>query len=416
MIRVPFLLLVSSAVLAQNAKPAPSKEAELRRAIAAGWLELAAWCAEKKLATDGRRHVAEALELDPENAKAKELQAKLAGDDDVSESETKEYARKREAYGRKLSALYRELFTQKHAAGERARFDGYLVKAFELDAKGAAGLLDAEWKEAAQKKDWARAQRLLAGAERVKSDPARAKALKEAELKCAETSAVLKKASSHAIEYWLALPKGWTPSRKWPIAVGVEGAGCNFQGYMNGFLAARADRPFILLVPVTFWNTNALDPKKYPGYAPELLQEVEKTGRMKFDEEGLLAILEDVRRECSGEEKFFITGFSGGGNLTWRFVFGHPEKLAGAAPACANFYTPGPLSTAPERETLPIRAFQGDKDEYLAMLTAQWSAAKKLLDENGYGKVEYVTLPGVGHSACLKEAVDFFAGLLPAKK
>jgi len=404
------VLLCVSAAAAQQKAPA-GREAELRKAIAAGLVELASWCHEKKMRPEGRALVDEALGIDADSAKGKDLKGKLAGDSEADDAARKEYPKRLETYGKRLAALYRELFAQKHQPNQQQQWDKWLVRACELDAKASLPLLDAETREAHGKRDWARAHRLLTGAERVKSEPARAKTLKEVELKCAETTAVQKKASAHTMEYLLALPKGWTPARKWPILVAVEGAGCNWQGMMNAYLGNRGDRPLILVVPITFSNTNALDRAKYP-YPQEGLDEADRSGRMGFDEPGLLAVLDDVRREYAGAEKFFVTGFSGGGNLSFRMTFGHPEKLVASAPACPNFSNPGKVSEAPERENLPVKVFQGDKDEYLNMLESQWQNAKSEFERSGFKGVSRVMLPGVGHSGCAKEVLDFFTPML----
>ena len=413
---VILLVLLPALALAQGqGKNAQGREAEFKKAIAAGWVELASWCESKKLDEEGKKHNDEALSLDPDNARAKVLKEKLAGASGSTEGERKEYERKLETASKKLSALYVQLSKEKHAPADQPKYDAWLMRGFELDAKAGGPALDAEAKDAYGKKEWTRALKLLGALEKQKSDPARAKLLKEVELKGAETSAILRKASTHEMQYYLALPKGWSPARKWTIGVGVEGAGCNWMGMMNGLMGARGDKPLILVTPVTFSNTNGLNKDKYP-YPQETLDEVEKSGRMKFDEAGLLAVLDDVRREFNGEEKFCITGFSGGGNLCWRMTFGHPEMLLASAPACANFFNPGEISKDPARETIPIKAFQGDKDEYLKGLDGQWQMAKKLLDEHGFKNVSYVMLPGVGHSGCAKDGMEHWsAQLKPAK-
>jgi len=406
--RVAALIVLSlSVAYGQQAKQA-NRESELRKAIAAGLVELSSWCVSKKLVEEARPLIDEALALDADNAKAKDLKGKATGDSAASETDQKEYPKKLETYGKKLSAFYRELFAQKHLPNQQTQWDGWLVRAYQLDLKATAPLVETEWRDAFGKKDWTRAQRLLGGAEMVKSDPARAKALKEVELKAAETSAVLKKATAHEMQYYLALPKGWSPAKKWPILVAVEGAGCNFLGMMNGHLGVRGDRPFIIVVPVTFTNTNALEgvKAKYP-YPAEVLEAADRD-RMGFDEPGLLAVLEDVRREFSGQDKFYVTGFSGGGNLSFRMTFAHPDMLVASAPACPNFGYGGKVSDAPEREALPVMVFQGDKDEYLNMLESQWLSAKQLFDRHGFKNVGRTMLPGVGHSGCPKEVQEFF--------
>jgi predicted esterase len=394
-------------------KASAAKEAELKRVLANEWAALAEWCAGKKLPAEAKAHAKEALDLVPDHAKAKAVKT----DGEADEAARADYEKKLDATGKKVAKWYRELAFVKHAPADQPRYDVYLIRALELDVKGTEKIFEAEWKAAWGKKELDRAHRLLSASERVKPDEKNAKVLREVEYKAAEARPILRQAKAHKMQYHLALPKGWSAARTWPIVVTVEGAGCNWLGNCNAFLGQRGDRPFILVTPITFANTNALDPKKYP-YPQELLDEVEKSGRIKFDEEGLLAVLEEVRKDFNGQEKFFITGFSGGGNLTWRMIFGHPDKLAGASPACANFYMTGTVSQAPERETLPVKALQGDKDEYLNQppnLEQQWLKAKQLCDENGFKNVSRVMLPGVGHSACGKEVLDFFASLLPKK-
>ena len=72
-----------------------------------------------------------------------------------------------------------------------------------------------------------------------------------------------------------------------------------------------------------------------------------------------------------------MTGFSGGGSLTWNMILGHPEMLAAAAPACANYVAFLALSKDPSREALPITAFQTENDAYRRDLEMQFQAARK---------------------------------------
>lgn len=408
-------LLVAATALAQQGR---DPEAEIKKAVSAAIADLADYCRQKKLLAEGRDHLQQALAYDADNAKAKALAGKLDGDGgEISDSLRKDYAKRLESTGRKVAGLLKQLFAQKHDPKDQARFDGYLVDAARWDAKGAGPVLDAEWRAAYQKKDYGRAHRLISAAEEVASDPARAQVLREIEVRASSAKPIQKTATTHAMKYYLSLPKNWEPGKSYPILVAVEGAGCAFFNICNGYANARGDRGLIIVAPITFSNTNGLNASKYP-YPQELLDEADRTGRMKFDEPGLLAVLEDVRKEYGGEEKFFITGFSGGGNLCWRMTFGHPEMLRGSAPACANFYDPGPISSAPERESLPIKAFQGDKDGFLNKppnLAAQWDMAKRLLDEKGFKNVSYVMLPGVGHAACTKEVIGFIDEVLGAK-
>lgn len=407
------LFLAAAVVFA--GPPKADKETDLKKKIAGGLVELASWCQPKKLNAEGRALVAEALSLDPDNANAKAL--KLDGDTAASDADKAEYEKKFATYAKALAPMYRELSSQKHANKDDARFDGYLVRAFELDPKSMGPVIDAEWQASYQKRDWERTQRLISGAEKVQSSPARAKVVREVELKCAESGPILRTASTHKMQYYLQLPKGWTPAKKYTIVVGIEGAGSNFKGMLSALTSNRGDLPVICVTPQTFSSTNSLagQAAKYT-YAPDLVAEYDNGDRFKFDEEGLLAVIADVKKDFSGEDKFCITGFSGGGNLTWLFVFQHPDMLLGASPACGNFATRKyDIPDVPEKATLPVHAFQGDKDEYWhnpPNLEVQWVAAKKLADENGYKNVTRDMLPGVGHSGCGDKVMAFFGTLI----
>ena len=76
----------------------------------------------------------------------------------------------------------------------------------------------------------------------------------------------------------MQLPKGWSPAKKWPLVIAMEGAGCGWLGCIKGFAKRRGRRPYIVVTPVTFLNTNALNIAKYQ-YPQSLLDAVDADGR-----------------------------------------------------------------------------------------------------------------------------------------
>jgi poly(3-hydroxybutyrate) depolymerase len=174
--------------------------------------------------------------------------------------------------------------------------------------------------------------------------------------------------------------------------VAIDGAGHNFPACFGSFVNARGSRPFIVVVPCVSSNGN--DPAELKG---------------------VLAIVQEVQKSSHGQPKFFITGCSAGGHLTWQCILLHPELLAGAAPAAGNFRFRGidQVSKAPERVKLPVHAFQGDKDGIKVALDAQWEDAIKLAHENGYENLTRTEVPGAGHQAFPSQVVQFFESLLP---
>jgi poly(3-hydroxybutyrate) depolymerase len=201
----------------------------------------------------------------------------------------------------------------------------------------------------------------------------------------------LKTAAGSGVQYYLSLPRTWNPRETWPIVVTIDGSGHKFQQNIDAFVKARGARPFVIVTPCVSSNGN--DPA---------------------DLKAVLEIVDEVRKAAHGQPKFFITGFSAGGHLAWQMIFQHPELLAGAAPAAANFRYRGieEISKAPERIKLPIHAFQGDKDEVKRFLDPQWEDALKLAKENGYTNLDHTEVPGATHQAFAPQVLDFFSSLL----
>jgi hypothetical protein len=78
----------------------------------------------------------------------------------------------------------------------------------------------------------------------------------------------------------------------------------------------------------------------------------------------LLAVIEDVRRVYGGEDRVYLTSFSGGGLLTYRMLIKHPGRLAGAVAVCANFFGDSAMSYGPPPEDTPIRILDGGRDPH----------------------------------------------------
>jgi alpha-beta hydrolase superfamily lysophospholipase len=162
------------------------------------------------------------------------------------------------------------------------------------------------------------------------------------------------------------------------VLVCVAGADADFAGMAERYQRARGDRPFIIVAPCTFSNTNALRGPLLDHYrrlysADEirragglgLLRDVNR--RLDWDEAGLLAILDDLRATFPVAPRVHLTGFSGGGLLVYRMIVRHADRLAAAVPVCPNFNFwghgyrdgPGPPSGA---AALPVRVILGERD------------------------------------------------------
>ena len=405
-------VLAPTVALAQNNSNAAATK--IQQAIGSELSSMAVWCQRKDLDASAKKYAEQALDYLPDDKDATKVLERVGDSPTDKENEVlqKSFQRKLDSDGKKIAHLYCELFLATTDA-RKVETDP-IKKAYEWHAGETVEFMDKQAKvdvSAAPK----RAHELLKLAQELAPDDDRAEVLRKVELKLAETTPIIRKASGHIMNYYLTLPKDWSEDKTYPILVCVEGAGSNFGGCHGIYARDRGDHPFIVITPIGFSNTNSLNnqEKKYPQYPPELLQEIEAKGqahRLDWDEAGLLSVLEDVRKEFKGRKKIFITGFSGGGMLTWTMTMRHPDMVAAAAPSCGNF-TPsidnGKLPTPPD-PALPIIAFQGKDDGYLeSILNPQWGPCEQCYKKLGYTNVERRMVPG-GHGNFSKLIIPFF--------
>ena len=105
----------------------------------------------------------------------------------------------------------------------------------------------------------------------------------------------LKTASSHPIEYYLSLPQGWTPARKWPVVVVIESANKEFDATARIFVQARRNMPFILVAPLVTTNSGPNYRQATTYHYSEATWKQIEGGRCRFDQEGIAAVVQDVQ-------------------------------------------------------------------------------------------------------------------------
>lgn len=406
------------ALLSLLAAPLLAKDppdARLREKIAGLFLEQAKWCREKGLKSEAARAIEEAREAGAPAAGLDALRAEVEALEADAEPPSEAVAR-RERVFKEAAGHYGKLAALDHDAKESARFDGYFLKSIELDpSKPNLAKLAARVKQNAGNKAQAESTgRMLVKLRALDAEGAakgRYDAL-EADLAKADLALIQ---GDHPMVGWISLPKGHSAKGEWPILVAVEGAGCNFVGAARGFAQARASRNFIVLTPCSLSNTNELDPGKYPFYSASRLEEGGRD-RIRFDLDGLRALLETVRARYRGGARIGITGFSGGGNLCYAMIGLHSDELLFAAPACANFAGMGFADAKPAADpALPIHILTGEKDPHRHLthgktppgIEEQTDMAVAALGKLGFTSVRRTMLPGVGHSSCAQQVFAF---------
>jgi dienelactone hydrolase len=387
-------------------------EAKLRPDAAKALVEFAGWCAGHGAKKDGTAAIEEAAALDASASKLAETKSAIEALTEEAADAADAVAKERKTRGPKIAASYDRLAAVEHDAKDAGRFEDYVFRGLAWDpTPSRLARIRRSVDDAIGGGRLDEGGRLLVRLKRADPEGVAAGKYERTEIDLATKDALLLGSDVHQLVGYVALPKDWTKGKSYPVLVGVEGAGCNFLGYCRGFAGARGGRPVIVVAPITLSNTNDLKPETYPCYPRSLLDEHPKeklVQRLEFDARGIDALLEVVRRRFGGEEKVFLTGFSGGGQYTYWKLFQDPAHVRGAAPACGNFGGAG-LERAPgvgPDGGPPVHLFTGEKDPHRDQvfgvapgITGQTDRAEENLRKLGYTHVVRTDVKGAGHDS-----------------
>ena len=471
---IALLLCNLSARAAGAVDPNANLKLDLRRSVVP-LIDLAIWCGQNKAKSEGAAALDQAKAIIPDAPMMDDAAKILAHATDESSGTPPVTEHKRKAYAAAAKVL-EELATHKHAPGEDAQYDGYLLKAIELTPnerlERLAPLIDKAIKsdrlDDARKlyvmgaghiegkdalKTWEQSEKALAekGALAATAkdiiaktldgtdpnrhatagiylshiagvDPKGMAAGEYRELIARFTQGVfLMHTPLHQMVAYVSVPKNWNPAQKTPILVCFAGAGREHESICGSYRHEVGDDPFIVISCVTFSNTNEIGENDYQGQYPK---EVVKPFvgrfnvrlRLTFDLPGALAMIKTVHEAFNGEDKIYITGTSGGGSPCYGTMLDSPGLIAAAAPACANFF--GGAATG-RANAVPVQQFNGEKDQYNGPpqnLLAQDERAAEVLRKAGFVVAEREMVPGQGHSALVPQVVKYFKKIREAAK
>lgn len=218
----------------------------------------------------------------------------------------------------------------------------------------------------------------------------------------------LKTASSHPMQYYLSLPQGWKAGGHWPVVVVIESANREFESTAKEFERARASASLILVTPLVLTNGGPTI-KDVPTYHYDAAtwSRIDREGAWKFDEDGVAAILSDVRRLYGGEAKAQLTGWEAGGHTVFALAFNHPALFAAVAPVCPNYAARWIAPPSGQMAGIPLRCFTGADDNLWQRFSSQWDKAKVEAQSRGFRDLSTQRIQGKGHEP-LADAVLFW--------
>ena len=173
------------------------------------------------------------------------------------------------------------------------------------------------------------------------------------------------------VEYYLYVPRAYSPEKEWPLFIGIHGAGGD--GLECWYLWQRfAEKEgFILLCPTIPGNAN--------GY------------RQDIGEKTTWSAITEIKKDYHIQQRMFLSGFSAGGIFIQGFAAHYPGYVSGLSILSAGMY----IEPATFSEYVPMLIVIGGKDDPFAVKTSVVFTSR--LQEAGFD-VDYVLLPEIDHA------------------
>ncbi|QMU74105.1 alpha/beta hydrolase [Streptacidiphilus sp. P02-A3a] len=229
--------------------------------------------------------------------------------------------------------------------------------------------------------------------------------------------------------YCLYVPRDLDTTRPHPLVVTVHGTERDATGYRDAFAALADTHQCVILAPL--FPAAIGDPEDIDNY-----KLIDYRG-IRFDQLLLEMTAEAALRWPIATDSFFLHGFSGGGQFALRFLYLHPDRLAGASIGAPGRVTlldptaawPQGTSDLPDRfgtevrpdalSSVPVQLLIGELDNQPHPLTPlNRTESMLLLRDNllAHGLAPVLdVVPGAAHDgdALVPAAAEFLARLLP---
>ncbi len=170
-------------------------------------------------------------------------------------------------------------------------------------------------------------------------------------------------------EYYLYVPRAYTSDHAWPVFIGVHGSGGSGLDCWNWWQPYAEKEGFILICP-----------------------SIADSGGGWYQDAGetkLFAVINQVGAQYRLESRYFLAGFSAGGQFVQGYAFHYPQSVKGVAVLSpGNYYLPTTSAWG-----IPFLVVIGERD--IARRLEATREFVSILEQNNFN-VEYHLLPGVG--------------------
>jgi predicted peptidase len=215
------------------------------------------------------------------------------------------------------------------------------------------------------------------------------------------------------IQYAVFVPTNYEATKKWPLIVGLHGAGRPYDWLMgyDGIIDFAQRDGFIMVTPLGYRslggfgaplllarpsNSNGLPPGFTAAQAQALAKEAQSlpANIRELSEKDVMHVLEIVRKEFNVDpNRIYLWGHSMGGGGAYHLAAKYPDIWAAVAVAA-----PAPAPTVDQLEQFkhtPVLVLQGDADQTVLPAGTRDSVSK--MKQLGMEYV-YVEIKGGDHS------------------
>jgi predicted peptidase len=228
--------------------------------------------------------------------------------------------------------------------------------------------------------------------------------------------------TGETIQYALFVPSNYETVKKWPLIVGLHGAGRPYDWLMgyDGLVDFAQRDGFIMVAPLGYrslggfgglFRTPLLPATPPPGRTPAQTQALEKEAQSlpanirELSEEDVMQVLQIVRKEFNIDlNRIYLWGHSMGGGGTFHLAAKYPDMWAAVAVAAP--WVVVSIDQLERFKQTPILVLQGDADQNVPVDGTRDSVSK--MKQLGMQYV-YVEIKGGDHTLFMSKNRDMLS-------
>jgi len=224
--------------------------------------------------------------------------------------------------------------------------------------------------------------------------------------------------TGETIQYALFVPSGYDAARKWPLIVGLHGAGRPYDWLMGyaGIIDFAERDGYILVTPLGYHPRGGFGRPRPPAPPPASPQPGQPSAQAQpplpsniaeLSEKDVLNVFERTRKEFNIDpDRIYLWGHSMGGGGTYHLAAKYPEIWAGLAVAAPS--PPVSLDQFERFKHIPILVMHGDNDQTIPVARSREAVAR--MRQIGMQHV-YVEIKGGDHSLFISKSRDVVSKL-----